>query len=391
MMMSLNRWTGRVGLAGSSREHEPAALVGAGLMSSVGSLPWHMMPLIVAALVADGRVSVTGAGWVSASFLFGQLTAALSLPSLRVHALSRPSALATVAGLLAGLVASTYPTGLFPGWFVAGLCCGALQYLGLTTAADSSNRTLSFTLRLGVVMIIAGLTAASLCVTGDFASYAAAMAVLTVVAGGLAAGGLILYQPPTTPVPAQDSAAARTSLRDGLMGLGAILILFIGQTGFLAYVIQAAALRGLPMEDTALALAAMKLCVGVWLVYAARRSRARPRTKRMLSTGLLLALGIAVAAVSEHMLLFFLSLLLFEFAFNTISASLQARVVQASPAVGRNWLTAAILIGAALGPPLHGAVLGWSSRDYFIVFAMASALVPALWAWRHPGPKPSRT
>ena len=63
-----------------------------------------------------------------------------------------------------------------------------------------------------------------------------------------------------------------------------------------------------------------------------------------------------------------------------LAAATQAELAHASPDRGRSWLTATILLGAAIGPPIHGAVLAWAARDYFIPRAMMSALIPALWA-----------
>jgi hypothetical protein len=370
----------RAAVAGALSASGTTIVFGAALLSAIGSLPLHLMPLIVATLVEDGRASLVDAGWVASSVLLGQLSAALSLPAIRIRAIHRTLAIGIIVTLLIGLL-GTLPesrVGLFLGWFVAGLCCGALQYLGFTTAASSTRPALAFALRLGIVMIVAGAVVAGVRVSGAFASYEATVTVLSLLTGCVAVAGLALYR--MTAASTASLAAARRGAPpvQGIIGLATLLVLFMGQTGFMAYAIQGAAERGLPLADTVVALAAMKIVVGVWLVYAAR-STTMPRSPRLFAAGAVLALGVLAVAAAEQLALFFLGLLVFEIAFNSLSAALQAKVVEAAPELGRDWLTAAALVGAALGPPLNGGMIALEQGRYFIAFAMISALMPALW------------
>jgi hypothetical protein len=361
---------------------ETTVVVGAGLLSAIGSLPLHLMPLIVAALIADGRMALAEAGWVASAVLLGQLLAALSLPLLGLRIVRRRVAVATILAMLLALF-GTLPNsgaGVLLGWFVAGLCCGTLLYLGVTTAAASDRPAPAFALRLGVVMIVAGAVAVSVRMVGDVASYGSIIAALTVITAIVAAAGASLYRATPRAV-APRAAAPRGSPRlDGVTGLAALLVLFVGQTGFFAYAVQAATARGLPLADTALALAAMKLAVGIWLACSAH-SRIMRRSPHLVGAGAMLALGVLVVCGAQQIAAFFVGLLIFELAFNSLSAALQARVVEAAPTLGRDWLTAGILSGAALGPPLNGIMIELGKGDYFIAFAVASALIPALWAW----------
>jgi hypothetical protein len=102
----------------------------------------------------------------------------------------------------------------------------------------------------------------------------------------------------------------------------------------------------------------------------------------MFVDGASLSAFVFAGSATQQLPVFFLVLFGFGVTFNMLAAACQAHIVRTSPAIGRNWLTAAILLGAAVGPPLHGAALGWFSRDCFIAFAMFSAVAPALWAWR---------
>src|SRR5215831_15525091 len=81
-----------------SQNSTMSSLFGASLLSSVGSLPLHLVPLIVATLIADSRTSVAGAGWIASAILFGQLSTALLLPALGIYSVGR--ALASVAAVV---------------------------------------------------------------------------------------------------------------------------------------------------------------------------------------------------------------------------------------------------------------------------------------------------
>jgi hypothetical protein len=161
--------------------------------------------------------------------------------------------------------------------------------------------------------------------------------------------------------------------------------LFVGQTGFLAYVIQSAGDRGLPVAEVVWAFAGIKVAAGLILLVLLRFAREAGQT-RFLGLGMLLGACIVTVSLTRETFLFFVAMLLFEVAFNTlsarlqatVSARLQARVVSVCPGCA-GWLTGAILLGAAAGPPLNGMAIGAHAGAVFIALAVASALVPETW------------
>src|SRR5262245_59010132 len=108
-----------VGPQGSA-SRDVIALVGASLLSAAGSLPLHLMPLIVVSLVADQRTSIAQAGWVASAVLLGQLLTSLALPTLAVRTVNRLPVSGVALLLLLGLVASGLggEVSLFSGWFL---------------------------------------------------------------------------------------------------------------------------------------------------------------------------------------------------------------------------------------------------------------------------------
>lgn len=128
--------------------------VGASVLSGAGSLPLHLMPLIVPVLVIGGRLSLADAGLVATAVLLGQLAAALILPVFDVRTIGRAQAVVLAIALLAGLCVTGIDGAatLLLGWFVVGMCCGGFQYLGTITAALHWRPAFAFPIRLGVVL-----------------------------------------------------------------------------------------------------------------------------------------------------------------------------------------------------------------------------------------------
>ena len=144
------------------------------------------------------------------------------------------------------------------------------------------------------------------------------------------------------------------------------------------------------VSETTIGRIAATTMIG-WVVLSQRASRRAFRSSRV-SASASAAGPVAGAsdmpatvghlvATTEDVLVFFLGLLGFEVGLNLLSARLQAALAMAGPQFAGKWLTATILLGAAVGPPLHGAALGLGSGLYFLVFALLSAFLPYAW-WK---------
>lgn len=363
-------------------KQSPIALFGAILLSAAGSLPLHLIPLIVVALTIDGRVSVVGAGWVGSAILLGQLSSSLALPMLKVSVVHRISAFCAVFLLLLGLTITTLAgsISLYLGWCLVGSSCGVLMYLGTVSASHYRRTTFAFSLRLGVVLILAGSTAGGLVGSNALVSYQSFLTTLFLIFGLICAVGLMLYSPTTHDVRVATQGQHHHWHAPQMLGLLALFILFVGQTGFLAYVVQGAVNRGMTLAESTWAIATMKILAGLWLVIVANLRLQTEKKPRFLEFGALLAVGVAIASYTVVPVIFFLSLLSFEIAFNTLSARFQAKVAETNRLLAGLWLTATILLGAACGPPLHGAAIDAGVTYYFLLLAICSAVFPAIWA-----------
>ena len=172
----------------------------------------------------------------------------------------------------------------------------------------------------------------------------------------------------------------RWSIRQ-LSGLATVYFFFVGLTGFLAFVVQQALTRGISLPGSVWSMAGMKLIAGLWLLCVAFLEVQEERKERFMSLAALLTVGIVAVYFSRSVTAFFLGLVLFEITFNTLSARLQAAVVTERPQFAGPWLTGAILLGAATGPPLHGLAINSGFGDIFLLMTVLAAHAPLF--WRH--------
>jgi hypothetical protein len=356
------------------------SLFGASLLSSVGSLPLHLVPLIVMTLIADSRTSVAGAGWVASAILFGQLSTALLLPALGIYSVGRALAFAAVVGLTAGATISNAAEYLvaLTGWFLVGQCCGVFSYLGTIVASQFSRPVFAFSLRLGIVLIFAGCVSGVLQLFGMLASYRDLLTVIAIALAPVIALGMALHRP----VNVRDSYVYKKAERLEVRSFAELLMVylfFVGQTGYLSYAVQQAVGRGMTFESTALSLALMKISAGIWVLCSACVGYYDPKSTRFWYLTVVLIVAIVVLFYGSHVVVFFLALLAIEMAFNKLSARLQAAVVAARPEFTGRWLTGIMLLGAASGPPLNGFMISIGLDGAFVLICVFSALGPLLW------------
>jgi len=355
-------------------------IVGASLLSSIGSLPLHLLPLIVVTLIADSRASVGGAGWVATAILFGQLSTALALPALGIYNVDRQLAIGAVGLLIAGFAISIAPQYLIAlsGWFLVGQCCGVLSYLGTMAATGFSRPVFAFSLRLALVLIVAGCVSGTLQISGMLTSYRDLLTLIAMTLVPLLALGIALYQPTASREVNKYNTVRHFEI--GLLGgLSTVYLFFAGQTGYLAYVVQQAVARGMTLEGTTLCLALMKISAGAWILCSAHLGYEDARSTRFWNLTLILLVAIIALSYSRHIEVFFLALLAIEMALNKLSARLQAAVVAARPEFAGQWLTGVMLLGAASGPPLNGFMISIGLEGAFVWIAVLSALGPLVW------------
>jgi MFS family permease len=371
------------------------SLIGASLLSAAASLPLHLLPLLVAAVIAEGRLSMAQAGWIATACMSGILFSSVALPSLGFKRITRAQALAAMTVVPLGMwlsSSSAHTTLLLACWFVMGAGCGVLYFLATTTAAAEKNREAAFSVRLSVTLIVSGGVIVAIQMLRGFASYSHLSAHLTVAFVVLMSVGWMLYREPAltqqAKQPASKASAEQSQRQPQLkprhfLGLAIIFGLFLGQQGFWAYAAETVKQRGVDMAYLAFAIAASKVVAGGLLYANARRAKASLIPTRFWMPGVGLSLAVLLMGAAQHALTFMVGVLLWEMALNILSARTQAAVVKNNPRFGGLWLTAAVFSAAALGPALHGWLLQLHLGSVFWVFAAVSALLPFAWvSWR---------
>ena len=356
-------------------------LLGASILSSVGSLPLHLAPLIVATLIADSVTSVERAGWIPSAMLLGQLSSSLALPALKIHTVRRDVAIVAAIALLVGLAisSSTKFVIILAGWFLAGQCCGTLMYLGTIVASRFPRKSFAFSLRLAIVLILAGSVSSLLQATNAFTSYRTLLFELILVLVPILICGMTLHRPVAEGPTKAEIAEGNVRSILQFSGLATVYLFFVGQIGFFAYVIQQALARKMALNEAVWSLAAVKLTAGLWLIGLAFFGFGRQRKERFVFVGIALVSAMLTISYTLSIAVFFVALFLFEVALNTLSARLQAAVVAARPQFAGQWLTGVILLGAATGPPLNGLAISSGFASIFLVISLLSALAPIVW------------
>ncbi|MCR9071353.1 MAG: hypothetical protein NXI18_06495 [Alphaproteobacteria bacterium] len=361
---------------------EPSGrLIGASLTSAVGSLPLHLLPLTIAAAVAGTDTSPEVAGLIASALLVGQLIASTLLPVLGVSTISKLWAAVLSVALLGGMVVSGLGgvVGLLGGWFLVGLSCGGLIFLGTVAAAHFRAPELAFTLRLGIVLVVAGACTVLVQVTGVLADYHGYLIWLAVAIAAILGIGNLLYAPASPLLSVGEPGTAAAFNAPLALGLAAAFVLFVGQTGLVAYVLFGAAERGMELRHAAWAFAACKIGSGIWLVAASQTSKPGSSIRRMALLGVLVAAGGYGISSAGHIAFLFASLILFQIAFNSLSAQMQGSIAATGPHVAGRWITCSLLLGAAVGPPLHGWAISAGLEAGFVAFALSTTALPVLW------------
>jgi hypothetical protein len=355
-------------------------LVGASVLSAIGSLTQHLGPVIVIAVVADNRASLLEASWLITARAFGDLLAALVLPAIGVSHLGRFSALVAVALMLVAFsIANMNDLNvILCGFLIVGFCSGVLKYLGTMAASGYLNRTFAFVLRLSLVLVVAGATTIYLLLSGSFASYSALLNSLLILLLVLSLVGLALYRPVRHRKESSQGKPGHGRAK-ALVGLFVLCMFFIGISGFMAYLGERALARGLSTHDTILAIGVTKGLAGIAVLgIAYYLSATSVKRGGMIETCLLIAALWAIF-LSRSIEEFFAGLLVLEIALNSYGGRLQSVIASVAPRFSGRWLNLVILLGSAVGPPLYGLAIASKHEMGFLAFSCLAVVLSLVW------------
>lgn len=375
------------GILSTNETHAARALIGASLLSAAATLPLHLLPLLVLALGAGGALPPGDAGWVGSAYMLGQLGTVLTLPACGIARVTRKAALAAAMVILTAVTASTMGRGalLLGAWLVVGIMAGVLQYLGNTTAAAAANRRAAFGLRMAASSITAAALMAWLQLSrAHIADYLSICTQFLIAFSLLSVAGLVLYRSEATAsrlLASQGAAAtpAAAGRRGVAAGLCVLFMLFVGQQGLWAVVMQTGSARGFALEGIVWMICLSKLLGAAAALHGNLRATT-PAPAELLASGALVAIGAAAMGAAASTVVYVLGLLVWEVALNVLSAHFQASIAYRNPITAGMWITAAIFLGAASGHALAPYAAAAGHMALFVGLAVLTALTPAIWA-----------
>jgi hypothetical protein len=367
-----------------------ARFAGASLISAVGSLPLHVLPILIASTVVNGTLVISEAGWVAAALMLGNLTSSIALPSLGFKSLSLGQVLLAVVLFIGGIASTSsgsVPILLF-GWLLTGLACGAMLFFGVTVMSANAKLRWAFTVRLGYVLALASAVALLMLAMQTWSrssSYLHLLSVVLAVTVVLCGLALALSRCANDPAPAGASPGsarppAQSSIRVRFRrsGMTITLLLFAGQTGFWIYSGIISDQKGYSLTTFIWAVSVAKALASIYL-FARTGSNESSAARSLLLGGAGCIVGILLMYSTDWVAAFIGGLVFWQIAFNSLSARLQGELIAVDPGKGGRWLTAVIMVGTALGPLFHGATLHIHAEAIFVLLCCMSALLPYLW------------
>jgi hypothetical protein len=361
-------------------------LFSASLLSLVGSIPMHLLPLLIAAVVAEKRMSIENAGWLGSALLLGQLLIVLILPILKINLITRTGAIYACIVMLIGLLIVSFHDikYILFGWFLIGLACGCLQFLGTTTAAQHKDKIFAFTFRLIIILFFTGILIAGMKFFTNKETYNSLIFLLILITFSLATIALSVYKISNEKLlliknNLSHKKPISSNIKIDLLGLSTIFILFMTVYGYWVYLVHSTSSRGLPTENVAWIIAITKVIGAFFLLFMLTTSIGKKnKSISLLFPSIFTSIGIASTALATSIEIWSIGLLFIELGFNALSARVQAVLMQRNFENTGNWLTCAILVGAAFGPLVYGSLISYNIGIWLILFTVFSVFVPAV-------------
>lgn len=351
-------------------------------VTAIGSVPLHLIPLVIAVLVAANGYSAMAASLVVSAMLAGDLAATvlLALAAVRVDRRDVLLPALTLFALAIALSASAADSSLiYPLWAAIGALAGVIGQAGTLFAAYASNPERIFALRLSYVLAISGLAALALLLplpVTPFARMTLAAMVLTL----LALGCLFLLTPRSGPRPRLQRAAPTRPSPLMVAGLLALVFIMVGHTGFLsqmgAYFDQGAD-DGL--DRVALVVGIGKLVIGgmVSIVFAMLGTWSL-RKQMLVSLALAAAMLSLVSGPGIALAIVFFAC--YELGLNTFSPLFAGRIAAKLDDYWKHWIGFSVFLGALLGPPVCAWLMDMGGAAGPAALGIASLAVAALWS-----------
>ena len=362
-----------------------AFILSASLASTIGGLPFNVLPVMLGSLADSFKLDAQTTGLIGsicfAGYLVGTLGAPFWMNRVNWRVLTIVSAVGTAASFALSSQVSTLEL-LFVVWALIGFFASTMTCLGMRILSDLPDKVRAFGTRQGVELSVtaAVLFALPPLIISEYKYPGAALSLAAVVA----VLGLSAFWVPTgahTNEEASPGAAATGAYLPAAawQSLGLFFIFLVGNIGLWAFLERIGSSLQIAPAEMGIVFAVLKLLGGVAAFFtAAVGERVGPTRAAWWVVGAVGA-GLILLQTAAAFIGFALGAWIWEFAF-TCGCVFHAASIARSDASGRAVMLvpAVFALSSMAGPGLAGQIVANGNYLGLLAFALASTLLPAL-------------
>lgn len=362
-----------------------AFILSASLASTIGGLPFNVLPVMLGSLADSFKLDAQTTGLIGsicfAGYLVGTLGAPFWMNRVNWRVLTIVSAVGTAASFALSSQVSTLEL-LFVVWALIGFFASTMTCLGMRILSDLPDKVRAFGTRQGVELSVtaAVLFALPPLIISEYKYPGAALSLAAVVA----VLGLSAFWVPTgaqTNEETSPGAAATGAYLPAAawQSLGLFFIFLVGNIGLWAFLERIGSSLQIAPAEMGIVFAVLKLLGGVAAFFtAAVGERVGPTRAAWWVVGAVGA-GLILLQTASAFIGFALGAWIWEFAF-TCGCVFHAASIARSDASGRAVMLvpAVFALSSMAGPGLAGQIVANGNYLGLLAFALASTLLPAL-------------
>ena len=362
-----------------------AFILSASLASTIGGLPFNVLPVMLGSLADSFKLDAQTTGLIGsicfAGYLVGTLGAPFWMNRVNWRVLTMVSAVGTAASFALSSQVSTLEL-LFVVWALIGFFASTMTCLGMRILSDLPDKVRAFGTRQGVELSVtaAVLFALPPLIISEYKYPGAALSLAAVVA----VLGLSAFWVPTgaqTNEEASPGAAATGAYLPAAawQSLGLFFLFLVGNIGLWAFLERIGSSLQIAPAEMGIVFAVLKLLGGVAAFFtAAVGERIGPTRAAWWVVGAVGA-GLILLQTASAFIGFALGAWIWEFAF-TCGCVFHAASIARSDTSGRAVMLvpAVFALSSMAGPGLAGQIVANGNYLGLLAFALASTLLPAL-------------
>ncbi len=363
-----------------------AFILSASLASTIGGLPFNVLPVMLGSLADSFKLDAQTTGMIGsvcfAGYLVGTLGAPFWMNRVNWRLLTIVSAIGTAASFAASSQIDTLEW-LVVVWALIGFFASTMTCLGMRILSDLPDKVRAFGTRQGVELTVtaAVLFALPPLIISHYQYPGAALSLAAVVA----ILGLSAFWVPTGAQSNQDAAAQGTPATSAYLpamawqSLALFFVFLVGNIGLWAFLERIGSSLQIAPAEMGIVFAVLKLLGGVAAFFtAAVGERVGPTRAAWWVLGTV-GLGLVLLQTASAFIGFALGAWIWEFAFTCGCVFHAASIARSDPSGRAVMLVPAVFaLSSMAGPGLAGQIVAGGNYVGLLAFALASTLLPAL-------------